>query len=130
MAIIPRRKTVTAGVGGVRVGSDAPIVVQSMTNTDTADILATVQQSVPRSAQAGSATHHPPFRPDQDASSLNRFPTQWLVSRNSHRHRSIRFGGSRDEELNRMRVGERALFGAAPEVGKDDDAGHSGISAP
>jgi pimeloyl-ACP methyl ester carboxylesterase len=76
------------------------------------------------------STHHPPFRPDQDASSLNRFPTQWLVSRNSHRHRSIRFGGSRDEELNRMRVGERALFGAAPEVGKDDDAGHSGISAP
>ena len=38
MAIIPRRKTVTAIVGGVRVGSDAPIVVQSMTNTDTADI--------------------------------------------------------------------------------------------
>jgi len=42
--MIPRRKTVTALVGGVRVGSDAPIVVQSMTNTDTADIPSTVQQ--------------------------------------------------------------------------------------
>src|SRR6201982_2846795 len=44
MSTIPRRKTVTAVVGGVRVGSDAPIVVQSMTNTDTADIPSTVQQ--------------------------------------------------------------------------------------
>jgi (E)-4-hydroxy-3-methylbut-2-enyl-diphosphate synthase len=53
MAIIPRRKTVTALVGGVRVGSDAPIVVQSMTNTDTADIPGTVQQ-VAALARAGS----------------------------------------------------------------------------
>src|ERR1700684_3042258 len=53
MAIIPRRKTVAAGVGGVRVGSDAPIVVQSMTNTDTADIPSTVQQ-VAALARAGS----------------------------------------------------------------------------
>ena len=53
MAMIPRRKTVTAVVGGVRVGSDAPIVVQSMTNTDTADIPATVQQCAAL-ARAGS----------------------------------------------------------------------------
>src|SRR5277367_2995110 len=53
MAIIPRRKTVTALVGGVRVGSDAPIVVQSMTNTDTADIPGTVQQCAAL-ARAGS----------------------------------------------------------------------------
>src|SRR6202162_5298999 len=53
MAIIPRRKTVTAVVGGVRVGSDAPIVVQSMTNTDTADIPSTVQQCA-ELARAGS----------------------------------------------------------------------------
>src|SRR5262252_2807599 len=53
MANIQRRKTVTAHVGGVRVGSDAPIVVQSMTNTDTADIPATVQQ-VTALARAGS----------------------------------------------------------------------------
>src|SRR6202451_4055432 len=53
MAIIPRRKTLTTVVGSVRVGSDAPIVVQSMTNTDTADILGTVQQCAAL-ARAGS----------------------------------------------------------------------------
>ncbi len=53
MSIIPRRKTLTAVVGGVRVGSDAPIVVQSMTNTDTADIPSTVQQCAAL-ARAGS----------------------------------------------------------------------------
>jgi (E)-4-hydroxy-3-methylbut-2-enyl-diphosphate synthase len=53
MAEIRRRKTVTANVGGVLVGSDAPVVVQSMTNTDTADALATAQQ-VEALARAGS----------------------------------------------------------------------------
>src|SRR5215471_6388523 len=53
MATIQRRKTYTAVVGGVRVGSDAPIVVQSMTNTDTADIPSTVRQ-VAALARAGS----------------------------------------------------------------------------
>ncbi|HTR68579.1 MAG TPA: flavodoxin-dependent (E)-4-hydroxy-3-methylbut-2-enyl-diphosphate synthase, partial [Terriglobales bacterium] len=53
MANIQRRKAVTAVVGGVRVGSDAPVVVQSMTNTDTADVAATVQQ-VAALARAGS----------------------------------------------------------------------------
>src|SRR5437879_451930 len=53
MATIQRRKTVTAMVGAVRVGSDAPIVVQSMTNTDTADVASTVQQ-VAALARAGS----------------------------------------------------------------------------
>src|SRR6201997_3390761 len=53
MANIQRRKTVTATIGGVRVGSDAPVVVQSMTNTDTADISSTVKQ-VAALARAGS----------------------------------------------------------------------------
>ncbi len=53
MAQIQRRKTYTASVGGVRVGSDAPIVVQSMTNTDTADIDGTIRQ-VAALARAGS----------------------------------------------------------------------------
>src|ERR687896_438373 len=48
-----RRSTVTARVGGVAVGSGHPIVVQSMTNTDTADAWATVQQ-VAALARAGS----------------------------------------------------------------------------
>jgi (E)-4-hydroxy-3-methylbut-2-enyl-diphosphate synthase len=53
MANIQRRKTVTASIGGVRVGSDAPVVVQSMTNTDTADVASTVKQ-VAALARAGS----------------------------------------------------------------------------
>ncbi|HEY1743037.1 MAG TPA: flavodoxin-dependent (E)-4-hydroxy-3-methylbut-2-enyl-diphosphate synthase [Granulicella sp.] len=53
MPVIHRRKTVTVNVGGVRVGSDAPVVVQSMTNTDTADIEGTIQQ-VAALARAGS----------------------------------------------------------------------------
>jgi len=48
-----RRKTVTVDVGGVPVGSSHPIVVQSMTNTDTADAAATAAQ-VAALAQAGS----------------------------------------------------------------------------
>jgi len=44
MSISPRKHTVGVDVGGVRVGGGAPIVVQSMTNTDTADIEATVRQ--------------------------------------------------------------------------------------
>ena len=53
MAIIKRRSTVTSQVGNVRIGADHPIVVQSMTNTDTADIAATVTQ-VAALASAGS----------------------------------------------------------------------------
>jgi (E)-4-hydroxy-3-methylbut-2-enyl-diphosphate synthase len=44
MPFIQRRKTATVNIGGVRVGSDAPVVVQSMTNTDTADIEGTIRQ--------------------------------------------------------------------------------------
>src|SRR4029078_538567 len=48
-----RRRTVTVDVGGVPVGCDHPIVVQSMTNTDTADANATALQ-VAQLAHAGS----------------------------------------------------------------------------
>jgi (E)-4-hydroxy-3-methylbut-2-enyl-diphosphate synthase len=44
MSISPRKQTIGVNVGGVTVGGGAPIVVQSMTNTDTADIEATVRQ--------------------------------------------------------------------------------------
>ena len=53
MSDIERRRTVTVDVAGVRVGSDVPIVVQSMTNTDTADVDGTVAQ-VRALAEAGS----------------------------------------------------------------------------
>jgi (E)-4-hydroxy-3-methylbut-2-enyl-diphosphate synthase len=53
LTIIPRRKTATAIVGGVPVGSAHPIVVQSMTNTDTGDASGTALQ-VAELARAGS----------------------------------------------------------------------------
>ncbi len=49
----PRRETCTVDIAGVRVGGNAPIVVQSMTNTHTADITATTQQ-IMQLANAGS----------------------------------------------------------------------------
>jgi (E)-4-hydroxy-3-methylbut-2-enyl-diphosphate synthase len=53
MPPLTRRSTGTALVGGIPVGSGHPIVVQSMTNTDTADVAATVRQ-VAALARAGS----------------------------------------------------------------------------
>jgi len=52
-AFVHRRTTVGVNVGSVRVGAEAPIVVQSMTNTDTADVAATISQ-VADLAAAGS----------------------------------------------------------------------------
>src|SRR6202011_3825858 len=49
----PRRKTYAVRVGHVRVGGGAPVVVQSMTNTDTADVESTFRQTV-ELAEAGS----------------------------------------------------------------------------
>src|SRR5262245_7514291 len=43
-AMLERRKSVGVRVGGLLVGGDASVVVQSMTNTDTADVAATVRQ--------------------------------------------------------------------------------------
>ncbi len=48
-----RKQTTQVSIGHVLIGGDQPIVVQSMTNTDTADVMATVQQCV-QLAQAGS----------------------------------------------------------------------------
>jgi len=48
-----RRRTVPVKVGGVEIGGNAPIVVQSMTNTDTADVEGTVAQAAAL-ARAGS----------------------------------------------------------------------------
>jgi len=51
--MIKRRNSIATVVGGVRVGGNAPIVVQSMTNTDTADIDSTTAQVIAL-ARAGS----------------------------------------------------------------------------
>ncbi len=53
MAEIQRRKTPTVKIGQVRVGWEVPVVVQSMTNTDTADVAGTIEQ-VAALAAAGS----------------------------------------------------------------------------
>jgi len=53
MAEVVRRRAATVDVGGVKVGSDHPIIVQSMTNTDTADVEGTARQ-VAALAAAGS----------------------------------------------------------------------------
>jgi (E)-4-hydroxy-3-methylbut-2-enyl-diphosphate synthase len=53
MPQLQRRRAVSVRIGSVVVGSDAPVVVQSMTNTDTADVESTVQQ-IASLARAGS----------------------------------------------------------------------------
>lgn len=53
MGPAPRRKTVVTDVAGVKIGGSHPVVVQSMTNTDTADVQATVDQAAAL-ARAGS----------------------------------------------------------------------------
>jgi (E)-4-hydroxy-3-methylbut-2-enyl-diphosphate synthase len=53
MAVSARRKSVAVNIGGVKVGGSNPIVVQSMTNTDTADSASTVNQ-VMKLARSGS----------------------------------------------------------------------------
>ena len=53
MIPVERRKTVTVNIDGVVIGGTAPVVVQSMTNTDTADVNGTVTQ-IRQLADAGS----------------------------------------------------------------------------
>src|SRR5260370_7497774 len=71
MAEIQRRKTSTATIGGVRVGSNAPVMVQSMTNTDTADIPGTLKQ-VAALARAGSEVVRVTVNNDDAATAIPR----------------------------------------------------------
>src|SRR3954471_3766360 len=69
MASIQRRKSVSCTIGKVRVGSDAPVVVQSMTNNDTADVASTVEQ-VTSLARAGSELVRVTVNNEEAASAL------------------------------------------------------------
>jgi (E)-4-hydroxy-3-methylbut-2-enyl-diphosphate synthase len=69
MPISTRRTTPTVHVGSVAVGSCHPIVVQSMTNTDTADVVGTVRQ-VAALAQAGSEVVRVTVNHDEAARAL------------------------------------------------------------
>ena len=71
MAVKPRRRAVVVDVGGVKVGGDHPIVVQSMTNTDTVDVPATVNQ-VMALAQAGSELVRVTVNTEQAAAAVPR----------------------------------------------------------
>jgi (E)-4-hydroxy-3-methylbut-2-enyl-diphosphate synthase len=71
MAVQARRKAVVADVGGVKVGGNHPIVVQSMTNTDTADVASTVNQTVAL-ARAGSELVRVTVNTEQAAAAVPR----------------------------------------------------------
>jgi len=70
-----RRSTVAVDVGGVKVGSAYPIVVQSMTNTDTADVAGTVAQ-VQALASAGSELVRVTVNHDEAARAVPRIAEQ------------------------------------------------------
>ncbi len=71
MAVRPRRQAVVVDVGGVKVGGKHPIVVQSMTNTDTADAPSTVNQ-VMALARAGSELVRVTVNTEQAAAAVPR----------------------------------------------------------
>src|SRR5690348_1743690 len=71
MAVAKRRTSVPVKIGGVSVGGTNPIVVQSMTNTDTADVMSTVNQTMAL-AQAGSELVRVTVNTEQAAAAVPR----------------------------------------------------------
>src|SRR5207237_6903956 len=71
MAAKPRRATAVVDIGGVKVGGNHPIVVQSMTNTDTEDVTSTVNQ-VMALANAGSELVRVTVNTDKAAAAVPR----------------------------------------------------------
>src|ERR1700689_4530693 len=69
MAANQRRRSVAVRIGSVEVGGPNPIVVQSMTNTDTADVQSTVNQ-VMALANAGSELVRVPVNTDEAAAAV------------------------------------------------------------
>src|ERR1700719_1200458 len=75
MPEIQRRKTPTVRIGQVRVGWEVPVVVQSMTNTDTADVSGTIEQ-VAALALAGSEIVRVTVNNDEAAAAVPRIVEQ------------------------------------------------------
>ena len=71
MSANPRHRTVAVNVGGVQVGGGHPVVVQSMTNTDTADVQGTVNQ-VMALANSGSELVRVTVNTDEAAAAVPR----------------------------------------------------------
>ncbi len=87
MAVKPRREAAVVDVAGVKVGGNHPIVVQSMTNTDTADSASTVNQ-VMALARAGSELVRVTVNTEQAAAAVpqdRRLPRQVRRARAHHR---------------------------------------------
>jgi (E)-4-hydroxy-3-methylbut-2-enyl-diphosphate synthase len=82
MALIQRRKSVAVKIGNVTVGGDHPVVVQSMTNTDTANVQATIQQ-VAQLALAGSELVRVTVNNDDAAKAVPAI-VEGLAKRNVH----------------------------------------------
>src|SRR5579864_1958219 len=82
MASIERRTSVAAKIGEVRVGGGLPVVVQSMTNTDTADVQGTIQQ-VAQLALAGSELVRVTVNNDDAAKAVPAI-VEGLAKRNIH----------------------------------------------
>ena len=80
MPLPTRRRSVAVKVGPVTVGGGAPIVVQSMTNTDTADIAATTQQ-VKELARAGSEIVRVTVNSDEAAAAVPHIVDRLLAAR-------------------------------------------------
>lgn len=80
--MIVRNNTVGVNVGDIRIGGGAPIVIQSMTNTDTADVAATVQQ-IYELARAGSELVRVTVNNEASAAAVPRIREE-LESRNCH----------------------------------------------
>jgi (E)-4-hydroxy-3-methylbut-2-enyl-diphosphate synthase len=79
---LPRRISIPVDVGGVVIGGGAPVVVQSMTNTDTADVLSTAAQ-VRDLARAGSEIVRVTVDRDEAAAAVPKIREkldQWGVS--------------------------------------------------
>jgi (E)-4-hydroxy-3-methylbut-2-enyl-diphosphate synthase len=70
-----RRNTLRADIGGIPLGGGSPIVVQSMTNTDTADVAATVRQ-VRELAEAGSELVRITVNSDEAAAAVGAIRSQ------------------------------------------------------
>jgi len=64
MAEIQRRRTATVSIGQVPVGWEVPVVVQSMTNTDTADVAGTIEQAAALALAGDSLIAQCPCRID------------------------------------------------------------------
>ena len=77
--IAPRRASVGVRIGAVTVGGAAPIVVQSMTNTDTADVEATVRQ-VHELAAAGSEIVRVTVNTDEAAAAVPRIKERLVAA--------------------------------------------------